>query len=320
MAARALAHGRGLLLDPRLPAWHRPPRGRRRRAARHVRPRPGDAARCPADLRPGRAPLLRRSGVDRDAREPAPGLERQAPRAHPARVRGHGLRHYHDAVGRGRHQARHRESVPAPVPRRRAGRGHPDPPRPAGRRVPLRVPGGDRDGRGRRHPVPRAEPGRARARSRRDRRPAGAVERLAPRPRGPGRLGHDRRRRSASVPEARARDERLRDRRLGDAPDRRRRVRCPAAARRPAAPRPDPPHAQAPRRRGGDHERDARALECGDDAPDLARRTIAKGGRRAGARSPTSPTGSSAPGSHRSTTSGPSSSSGWPAPRRWRDC
>ena len=52
----------------------------------------------------------------------------------------------------------------------------------------------------------------------------------------------------------------------------------------------------------------------------LTRATIAKGGRRAGARSPTSPTGSSTPGSRRSTTSGPSSSSGWPAPRRWRDC
>jgi hypothetical protein len=236
VAARDLAHGRGLLLDPRLPAWHRPPRGRRRRAAGHVRPRPGDAARCPADLRPGRAPLLRRSGVDRDAREPAPGLERQAPRAHPAWVRGHGLRHYHDVVGCGRHQARHREPVPAPVPRRRAGRGHPDTPRPAGRRVPVRLPGGDRDGRGRRRPVPPAEPGRARARPRRDRRPAGAVERLAPRPRSPGRLGHDRRRGSAAVPEARARDERLRDRRLGDAPDRRRLVRCTVAARRTSRP------------------------------------------------------------------------------------
>jgi hypothetical protein len=34
---------------------------------------------------------------------------RQAPRAHPARVRGHGLRYYHDALGRGRHQARDRD-------------------------------------------------------------------------------------------------------------------------------------------------------------------------------------------------------------------
>ena len=78
-------------------------------------------------------------------------------------------------------------------------------PRPAGRGVPERVPGGDRHGRGRRHALPRAEPRRARARSRRDRRPAGAVERLAPRLVVRGDWGADRRRRSAGVPEARAR-------------------------------------------------------------------------------------------------------------------
>jgi hypothetical protein len=130
VAARDLAHWRGLLLHPRLPARHRAPGRRRPRAARHVRPRPRHPDRRPPDLYPGRPPLLRRPGVDRDAGEPAPRLDRQDSRADPARVRGHGLRHHHDAVGRGRRQARDRGSVPPPGPRRRAGRRHAATPRP----------------------------------------------------------------------------------------------------------------------------------------------------------------------------------------------
>ena len=116
-----LAHGRGLLLDARLPARHRSAGSGRRRADRDGHSRAGDALGRAACLRSGRGTKLCGTGIDRPAREPAGRLERKSAGPGTPRFRRDGLRHHDDAVGSRRRQARHRKPVPPRCDRRAPG-------------------------------------------------------------------------------------------------------------------------------------------------------------------------------------------------------
>ena len=144
MVAGRVPHWGGLLLYLGLHTRHRGARGRGALAHSHPSHSAldplGDAADVPRGL-PAEPP---RSGLDRDAREPALVLEGQAVRALPSGVCGHSLdSHDHPLRGR-RRRAHRREPASAGLPTRRRGRHNPTAARDTGGGLPQGLQGGYR--------------------------------------------------------------------------------------------------------------------------------------------------------------------------------
>lgn len=242
--------GRRLLLDPRLPAGHRGPRGRPALTHRDHHPRDRHPGGRAAGLSQGGGGEPARAGLDLDAGAAAHLLEGQTLRPDPARLRRHRLPHHHHALRRGRLHPPGREPPSAQRPARPADADHPRTRRPARRGVPQGLPGGDRRRRRSGRALPRTE------RRRRARRPVAhhhrrtRRHRLVERPDGRARqrVRHDRHG-PDRLPEARPRSVRLRDRRRRDAARQGRR-----GGHRGGPAGPDPGHQEAAHRGRPDHE------------------------------------------------------------------
>ena len=111
-----LAHRRGLLLNPRLPAGDRAACSRCGGADRHRDTCRSHAVRRRAHIRASGEAQLRWPGLNCHAREPARRLERQTTHPSAARFRGHRFRDHDDVVGSRRSQARDRKSLSASHP------------------------------------------------------------------------------------------------------------------------------------------------------------------------------------------------------------
>ena len=125
VVARHVPHRRRLLLDPRVPARHRRARRRVAVAPRHDRAGAADPLRSAAGVPPCRPRELQRRGLDRDAREAAALVGRQAVRAGAAGLRGDRLHDHDHALCRRCDSARHREPLRTLVVPRQRGDHHP---------------------------------------------------------------------------------------------------------------------------------------------------------------------------------------------------
>ena len=305
-----------LLLDPRLPARHRRPRGGPSVPGGNARAGRADPHGRPPGLPPRRRGEPSRGGLDRDARAAAQLLEGQAVRPGPAGIRRYRLHHHDDAL-RGRCLgAPDREPQPPFDAHRPPGRDHPRPPGPAGRRVPAGLHRGHRPGgRPGRH-LPRAQRRRDRRRSLAHRRPSAPGPRLdrGPHPAARQPPGDDRGL-ADRLPEAGSRDVGLRDGCRGDAPRPGR-----LDGHRVAPGRSDPRHQATSHHRRGDDERLPGHQLVRHHAADPRRRSSSPAAGPTAGPLPTSRTSTSATPSVRRTTPPRSPSSGSPAPRRWPGC
>ena len=156
-----MADRRRLLLDPGISAWNCAAGGRRAGGARHGRPGGRHAAGRGPDLCRGRAAILCRTRIDRAAGKLVLRLDEQDPGAGSARLRRHRFRHHHDALGRRRSQARHRQSLSAPLRRQLADENHAHPAAAAGHRLSRRISRGHTRCQLHRHSLPLPESHRA---------------------------------------------------------------------------------------------------------------------------------------------------------------
>ena len=217
MVAGHVPHGGRLLFHARVPAGHRLPRGRFPLASRHALHRPPHPVRRAADLQPRRGSQPARLGQHHDARGAAAAVERQGLRPVPARLRRHGLRHHHHAVGRRRHRARRRQPVRAPGVQP-PGRADAPAAGRAERGLPEGLQGSDRSRRLDRRRLPGPERDRDRRRARGGRHASFCLRRLAQRPLQPARQSPDDARAGVvALPETGARTLGLRNRRRRDA-------------------------------------------------------------------------------------------------------
>ena len=101
MVERHVPDGRGLLFHAGLPAGNRVPRCRRAFSVCHARARAGYPVCGPSALQARGAGQPQRAGQYRHAGTAVSRVGRQDFRSGIARIRDHGFRHHHDAVGSG---------------------------------------------------------------------------------------------------------------------------------------------------------------------------------------------------------------------------